>query len=139
MVVDDNAINRQLISTLLKYQGHAICEAADGREALRVAERMHPDLIISDILMPTMDGFEFVRRLRLNPRVQDTEVIFYTAHYHEREAQALAAQCQVAHVLVKPCEPADIFRAVDQVLNRQQPAASARRKGGTSIGSIWNS
>ncbi|HXP65583.1 MAG TPA: EAL domain-containing protein [Steroidobacteraceae bacterium] len=119
LVVDDNATNRQLVSTLLKYQGHVIHEAADGLEALRVAELVNPSLVISDILMPTMDGFEFIRLLRSNPRLRNTEVIFYTAHYHEREAQALAEQCQVARVLTKPCEPADILNAVDQVLNRR--------------------
>src|ERR1700761_3788099 len=120
LVVDDNATNRQLVSTLLKYQGHTIYEAADGREALRVAELVHPDLVISDILMPTMDGFEFIRLMRANPNLKNTEVIFYTAHYHEREAQALAERCQVARVLIKPCEPGDILNAVDQVLNGEE-------------------
>jgi diguanylate cyclase (GGDEF)-like protein len=125
LVVDDNPVNRQLISTLLKYQGHAIYEAADGREALRLAEQVHPKLIISDIVMPTMDGFTFIRHLRLNPELKHIEVIFYTAHYHEREAEALAAQCQVARVLIKPCEPREILNAVDQLLNQHEPSASA--------------
>ena len=65
LVVDDNAINRQLISTLLKYQGHAICEAADGRDALRVAERMRPRAAQSVRVYP----FFVSRRVRRSMRL----------------------------------------------------------------------
>ena len=116
LVVDDNAANRQLVVTLLKYQGHSMFEAGDGREALGMARVVHPQLVIADIVMPTMDGFEFVRQLRANPELANSAVIFYTAHFHEREALKLAQTCQVAGVIVKPCEPTDILNAVDRAL-----------------------
>ncbi len=121
LVVDDNAANRQLVVTLLKYQGHRLFEANDGREALEMARTIRPQLVISDIVMPSMDGFEFVRQLRADRELAGTDVIFYTAHFHEREAQKLAEACQVARVIIKPCEPADILNAVEQVL-RGTPA-----------------
>src|SRR5256714_14524661 len=64
LVVDDIAVNRELIGTLLAYQGHEVIEAADGADGLTLARAQRPALVISDILMPTMDGFEFVRQLR---------------------------------------------------------------------------
>src|SRR5688572_18913335 len=64
LVVDDRPTNRQFLSTLLGYGGHRLLEAADGAEALRLVKAERPDLVISDILMPTMDGFEFAKSVR---------------------------------------------------------------------------
>ncbi len=116
LVVDDQVANRDLVVTLLVHRGHQALEAADGAEALVLARSERPVLVISDILMPTMDGFEFVRQLRADPALAGTEVIFYTAHYREREARNLAKSCGVSRVLAKPCEPQDILLAIDQAL-----------------------
>ena len=86
LIVDDNAVNRDLLTTLLSHKGYAIHEAADGAEALALARTTCPDLIVTDILMPTMDGYEFVRQLRLDPSIANTTVIFCTADYQGREA-----------------------------------------------------
>jgi len=116
LMVDDQAENRDLVVTLINYQGHQALEAADGAEALALVRAEHPDLVISDILMPTMDGYEFVRQLRADPSIAATEVIFYSAHYREREARNLARDCGVTRVLIKPCELQDILQAIDQAL-----------------------
>jgi CheY-like chemotaxis protein len=81
LVVDDHPTNREFFTTLLSYQGHRLLEAADGAEALALARAGRPDLIISDILMPTMDGFELVRHLRTDLSLGSTRVIFSTAHF----------------------------------------------------------
>src|SRR5919201_3519343 len=96
LVVDDHPTNREFLVTLLGYGGHRLLEAADGAEALAAARAEHPDLVIADILMPTMDGYELVRQLRADPSVARTPVIYYTAHFLEPEAQALARSCGVA-------------------------------------------
>jgi CheY-like chemotaxis protein len=67
LVVDDHAINRKLLVTLLESEGYLTAAAADGSDGLAAARRERPQLVISDILMPTMDGYEFVRRLRQEP------------------------------------------------------------------------
>src|SRR6185295_19198274 len=95
--------------------------AADGLEALALARRERPDLVIADILMPTMDGYEFVRQLRADPAIAQIPVIFYTAYYHEQEAQALAQSCGVAHILTKPSEPELVLRTVDAALGLTAP------------------
>jgi len=123
LVVDDRPTNRELIATLLSHRGHTALEAADGAEALALVRAERPELIICDILMPTMDGFEFVRQLRASQHRQ-TEVVFYTAHYHEREARSLAKACGVSRILVKPCEPEEILRVIDDALSRKTPDRS---------------
>ncbi|HEV7444949.1 MAG TPA: response regulator, partial [Steroidobacteraceae bacterium] len=116
LVVDDNPGNRKLVVTLLGHEGHRTLEANDGADGLEAARAGNPDLVISDILMPSMDGFEFVRRLRADPQLQNVSVIFYTAHYHETEARNLAAACRVSRVIVKAGGAAGIVRAVAEVL-----------------------
>jgi diguanylate cyclase (GGDEF)-like protein/PAS domain S-box-containing protein len=129
LVVDDNATNRSLLTTLLESQGHQVFAAADGLEALALARERLPALIISDILMPTMDGYGLVRQLREDPQLAATHVVFYTAHYHEREARNLAEHLGVARILLKPCEPEEILRCTQQVLAGepavQQPPPAA--------------
>lgn len=62
LLIDDRAVNRQFLATLLAYAGHRTVEAADGAEGLAAVQAERPDLVITDILMPVMDGLEFVRR-----------------------------------------------------------------------------
>ncbi|MET0282803.1 MAG: EAL domain-containing protein [Steroidobacteraceae bacterium] len=116
LVVDDNRSNRQLLAGLLAFEGYIVSEASDGAEGLDIARAGGLQLVISDILMPTMDGYEFVRRLRADPVTTDLPVIFYTANYHEREAMTLARQCGVERVLVKPCPAPVLIQTVAEVL-----------------------
>ena len=116
LIVDDQPANRDYLVTLLGYSGHRLLEAADGADALAAARAEHPALIIADILMPTMDGYELVRQLRADPAIAPTPVIFWTAHYHEQEARSLAKSCGVSRVITKPSEPEDVLRAVEGVL-----------------------
>src|ERR1044071_3585485 len=105
LIVDDSPANRSFLVTLLGYGGHVLRECSDGLEALALVSAERPDLVIADILMPTMDGYEFVRRLRSTPEIAATTVIFCTAHFRERDAKDLAHECGVSRVLAKPCEP----------------------------------
>lgn len=116
LIIDDRPINRQFLTTLLGYQNHQLSEASDGAEALRVARQFQPDLIISDVLMPTMDGYEFVRRLREDGKIRNTPVIFSTAHYLSRESQALAEKCGVTSILYKPSDPQVVLEIVGNAL-----------------------
>ncbi len=123
LVVDDNETNRKLVSATLRFEGHEPAEALDGFDGLTCARESRPDLIISDILMPSMDGYEFVRKLREEVGLREVPVIFYTAYYHEAKARELADACNVSSVLVKPCSSADLLAAVDRALHRRQAPA----------------
>ena len=103
--------------TVLRHEGHRLLEAADGSQGLAAIEAERPDLVITDVLMPMMDGYELVRQLRLDPATSAIPVVFYTAHYGEREARALALEGGVADVLTKPVESSEVLRVVDRVLS----------------------
>lgn len=123
LIVDDYAPNRELVATLVGYEGHQALEAADGAEALAIVRAERPELVICDILMPTMDGYEFVRRLRADPELAAIKVMFHTANYHEREARSLAEGLGVLRILMKPCPPEDLLAAVDEALGAREPSA----------------
>ena len=126
LVVDDRELNREFLVTLLRYRGHELMEASEGSEGLSIARTSAPDLIISDILMPAMDGYEFVRQLRGDPRTAKIPVVFFSAHYLEREARALATRCGVRHIIQKPAVPTEILRIVDEELGiRKAPPPQA--------------
>ncbi|NVE00526.1 EAL domain-containing protein [Massilia sp. BJB1822] len=116
LIVDDHVLNREFLLTLLGYSGHRLLEAANGAEGLKMVQNERPDLVISDILMPNMDGYEFVTRMHSNPETADVPVIFYTATYREREAMAVAEACGVRWVLPKPSDPDVILRTVHEAL-----------------------
>jgi two-component system, cell cycle sensor histidine kinase and response regulator CckA len=105
LVLDDRATERDLLSTVLGYAGHAVLQASTGEEALDLARANRPELIIADLMMPNMNGYEFVRELRGDPTLENTRVVFCTATYDEDEVRAVAQSSGVLHTLVKPCEP----------------------------------
>lgn len=124
LVLDDRDADRELLSTVLGYAGYRVLEAATGEEALELARRERPDLIVTDILMPAMNGYEFVRLLRSEPEVGDTLVAFTTANYVEGEILDLARACGVSRFIPKPCEPERIVKLVAEALqeSHQTPA-----------------
>src|ERR1700736_4202695 len=102
LIVDDLSANRKYLVTLLRGHGHRMVEAVNGREGLAAVHAEHPDLVITDVLMPVMDGYEFVRQLRLDSATRAVRVVYCTAHYGEREARALALAHGGAYVLTEP-------------------------------------
>jgi signal transduction histidine kinase len=116
LILDDREADRYLLSILLGYAGYDVSEASTGTEALTLAHAERPDLIISDILMPTMNGYEFVRKLRSEPDIGSTAVIFCTANYGEEEVQRLAKACGVSHFISKPSDSETVIRTVGEAL-----------------------
>jgi PAS domain S-box-containing protein len=117
LVVDDRAADRELVSTVLSHAGYAVLEAATGEKGIELAQTESPDLIIVDILMPTMDGYAFVHELRSRAGARAIRVVFYTATYALEEVRRLGAGAGVTHILIKPCEPEDIMRVVGEALS----------------------
>ncbi len=124
LVVDDLKANRDVLVTLLRYKGHRLLEAVDGREALSAVHAEHPDLVITDVLMPVMDGYELLRQLRMDSTTSAIPVVFYTAHYGEREARALALSSGVSFVLTKPIEPEEALSIIERVLSGDKTTAT---------------
>ena len=124
LVIDDKPTNRDVLRAVLDYQNHRIIEAEDGAEGLEKIRAERPDLVIADILMPHMDGYEMVRSLRRDPSLAGTRVIFYTAAYLKSEAIKLSQACGVTHLIVKPADPQEIIDMVHTVLSENAPSAA---------------
>jgi PAS domain S-box-containing protein len=124
LIVDDRATNRELARVLLTYGGHQVIEAHEGAEALSLAHAQHPDLVLTDILMPGMDGYQLARELRAAPDTAATPIVFYTANYQEDETRPFAEACGVARVLLKSADPQVLMNTVDELLSevRGDPA-----------------
>ncbi|HEV7204083.1 MAG TPA: response regulator [Jatrophihabitans sp.] len=116
LVVDDDAANRDLVATLLGYRKHEVVEASDGAQGLAVARRESPDLVITDLLMPVMDGYELIREMRADAALASTPAIFYTANYLENEVRPFAKTLGVGHIVSKPIDPQHLLRTVDEAL-----------------------
>jgi len=118
LLIDDDMLARDMLRQMLERAGYDVVEAAGGREGLQHYHATAIDLIITDILMPHMDGFSLVRRLRAEPLLSGIPVIFQTANYHVSEIHKLARASGVQHILRKAAEPHDILRAVNESLKR---------------------
>jgi diguanylate cyclase (GGDEF)-like protein len=116
LIVDTSPSDRRAYITLLGNYGHRFLEANDGVEALELARKELPDLVITDILMPRMDGFTLVRRLRAEPLLAAVPVIFQTANYYEAEVRRLAQASGIRSILSKPADPQEILRTVNAAL-----------------------
>jgi CheY-like chemotaxis protein len=115
LVVDDHDDAREGYARLLAASGYRAEMAADGLEAIEKATTLHPDLVVMDLSMPGLNGWEATRRLKTQEQTQAIPVIALTAHVvgHAREV-ALAAGCDA--FLTKPCFPDDLLREVARLL-----------------------
>lgn len=130
LVVDDRATNREVACATLDHAGHHVIAAAEGHEALAMARTEHPDVILTDMVMPGMDGYEFVHELRADAGTADIPVLFYTANYRPDEVEPLAFAYGVAKVVAKSADPFDLLTAIDDALTeRREPRAAERTSG----------
>jgi signal transduction histidine kinase len=122
LVIDDRPANREFLVELLGQGGNRTIVARDGAEGIMLAKAKRPDLVVTDIIMPTMDGYAFVRQLRAEPEISATPIIFYTATYLEDEARKLADACGVQGILTKPSATAEILAMVAKALSSRAKA-----------------
>lgn len=128
LVVDDHEPSRELLLANLRRNARncRLFGASSAEEGLEIARAQKPDLIIMDVLMPRMDGYEFVHHLRRDPMIADTAVIFYSANYTEDEAHDLAEACGVERLLAKPFKPEELIRIINTILVQHESRSSAR-------------
>ena len=116
LTVDDHAESLFLLGALLRGHGHEVDTASDGHEALKLAESGAYDAVISDILMPRMDGFQFCRELRRSERLRHLPFIFYTGIYTDSRDESFALSLGADRFLVKPLGPEHLLAEIERVL-----------------------
>ena len=129
LIVDDNEQNRYFLEALLKGYGYVTVSAENGRQALERAAESPPALVISDLLMPEMDGFELCRRWKAHPHLKDIPFIVYTATYTEPQDEKLALSLGADRFLIKPMEPSQLIEQVQEELDKIE-SAKALEAGG---------
>src|SRR6185369_927273 len=102
LVVDDNAADRKILRYLLERRGCEVIEATNGAEGLAAARSHKPALIISDALMPKMDGFQFLRKVKIDPVLRTIPFIFYSTVYTGSRDEKLAMSLGADAFVVKP-------------------------------------
>ncbi|WP_341525166.1 response regulator transcription factor [Nostoc sp. UHCC 0302] len=119
LVVDDDLGTRLSISDYLELSGYSVITADDGQEALVMVDEYHPDLIVTDIVMPRMNGYELVRRVRQQPAFRLLPVILLTARTKTQE-RILGYQSGCDLYLPKPFELEELAAAIRNLLERSQ-------------------
>jgi len=129
LVVDDYADAREMYAEYLEYSGFRTAQAKNGVEALEQAFSLSPDVILMDLSLPVMDGWEATRRLKKDARTKDIPVVALTGHALEGHSEsAREAGCDA--FLAKPCLPDDLVAHVKKILEGPRRAATARRPRG---------
>jgi PAS domain S-box-containing protein len=132
LIADDNPQNLYLLESILRAFRYEVISARNGKEALDAGRKNPPDLIITDILMPVMDGFELCRQWKRDEGLKRVPFIFYTATYTDPRDEQFALSLGAERFVVKPQKPEELIRIVREVLeksNRKNPGDSAKPLG----------
>jgi CheY-like chemotaxis protein len=117
VVVDDEPSVRMICRFNLLAAGMEVREAANGREALAVIHDDVPDLVLLDVMMPELDGWELARELQRDPRTRDLPIVFLTARAERADRQQAADLGAVGYV-IKPFDPIELAETIDLILER---------------------
>lgn len=121
LVVDDDHLILECHHNLLTESGYRVILATDGGQALMRAQAERPDLVLSEILLPHMDGFELAEKIREDPNLRNMPILFCSAVYKEGAADQLARRCGIIERIDKPAAPETILRAVNRALHATPP------------------
>jgi two-component system cell cycle sensor histidine kinase/response regulator CckA len=120
LIADDKPENLYFLRALLQGNGYQVDEARNGSEALAKARENPPDLIVSDLLMPVMDGYTLLRHWKAEERLKTIPFVVYTATYTEPKDERLALDLGADAFIIKPTEPDTFVRRIREVLAQQE-------------------
>jgi len=128
LVVEDNQDNRELVVKVLKINGYKVIEAVDGEEALEKTKTENPDLILMDLFIPKIDGYEVTRRLKSDRDLKHIPVIALTAHAMKGDMEvALAAGCD--GYMPKPIDVRELPKQIEYFMNAHGLSATTKDEG----------
>jgi len=116
LIVEDDLDIIKILETTLNYSGYRVVTARNGKEGLAAIQKERPAMVIADIMMPTLDGFGFVHRLRINPETRTIPVVFITATYISREDREFALDIGASRFIQKPIELEELLCTVEELL-----------------------
>jgi PAS domain S-box-containing protein len=125
MVVDDDDNSRVFLERSLRAQQYTVESATNGSSAMEKIYQRRPDLVISDILMPGMNGFELCRRIKTDEQLRNIAFIFYTATFVDQRDEKLAMALGASRFLIKPMEPSDFLRIIREVIQEYETSRLA--------------
>jgi len=128
LVVDDYPDAREMYTEYLEYTGFEVVQASNGMEALKQAVERKPDIILMDLSLPVMDGWEATRRLKADQRTAHIPVVALTGHALAGISEG-AKQAGCDAFVTKPCLPEDLVKEIRKVLEGSLPKRKARRSG----------
>jgi len=123
LIVDDSENIRTVLQMNFEHLGYSVLSAPDGEEALRLVESRRPDVVVLDVMMPRQNGFQVCRKLKSDPRLAGTPVVFLTAKA-QREDRYWGKDCGADEYLVKPFSTAELERVIERLLERRDRTAT---------------
>ena len=117
LIVDDLAVNRYLLESILRSADYEFVSTKNGIEALLQLRSDSFDVIISDILMPKMDGFQLLRECKKDPLLKKIPFIIYTATYTEKKDAEFGLSLGAIRYIIKPSEPDVLFQLIEEALS----------------------
>ena len=121
LVVEDDPDILKLLNTTLTFKGYRVITARNGKEGLEAIQKERPAIVIADIMMPKLDGFGLVHRIRINPETRDIPVVFITATYVAPEDREFALNIGATRFIQKPVDLEKFLATVAEVLKQGIP------------------
>jgi DNA-binding response OmpR family regulator len=123
LIVEDIADILNFLDVTLKFNGYRVVTARNGQEALEAIQKERPAIIITDILMPKMDGFTFIQRVRIDPETHNIPVVFISATYVAPEDKAFATMLGATQFIEKPIDTDRLLLSIADILKQERPTA----------------
>jgi len=117
LIAEDERDIRELITFTLRYAGHEVTPAANGEEALALAQNVIPELILMDVRMPKMTGYEACRHMKADDKLKNIPVIFLSAKGQEQEIQT-GLEVGATDYILKPFAPDQLIKRVNEILEK---------------------
>jgi CheY-like chemotaxis protein len=135
LVVDDEPVGRQLLQAVLLPEGYDVEMAENGKEAILKMETYHPDLVLLDVMMPGMDGYETMNRARTDPKIKNIPVIFITA-LDDRDSRIRGLESGAHDYIAKPFDRIEILTKIKNLISKLPVDKSSQSNFDSAIGAV---
>ena len=127
LTADDDLERLYLLDTLLTKSGYKTIKAENGAEALKKLKKSKVDAIISDILMPKMDGFNLCRECKKDKKLREIPFLFYTATYKRKQDEEFALKLGADRFMIKPQKPENLLKILDNVISKKKKKKTGKQ------------